>query len=131
MNGSSPESQRQRVGGGHESIKKVAVSQSSPNKTRKHAHYTCASRPWNLALMLRRFAEAERCHRFTAERVGDHAIPSTICGLQAKHGITFCRKWVKVPNRHGTETRVTLYWQDGKSVDRGQLIAGVRAEVGT
>lgn len=68
--------------------------------------------------MLLRFADGETHNRFSAERVGDHALPSTIADLQKRHGIYFHREWEGVPNRFGSTTRVMCYWlQDENLVE--------------
>lgn len=50
-----------------------------------------------------------RLHRFKAERIGDHCLPSTISTLVHIHGLHFERRTVRVPNRFGTMTPVTEY----------------------
>lgn len=75
--------------------------------------------------MLKRFASGERHHRFSAEKVGDHALPSTISDLQKRHGIYFDRKRVKVPNRFGTETPIALYWLEGDNLQSARAQCGL------
>lgn len=88
-----------------------------------------SKKPGKLESMFRVFAGGRRLHRFQAEILGDHCLHSSISGLQTKHGVTFSRKWIKVPNRFGTETRVMLYWLEGKDLERAQGIIGIRQEV--
>ena len=75
--------------------------------------------------MLKRFAAGERHHRFSAEQVGCHVLPSTISDLQKKHGIYFDRKRVKVPNRFDSETSISLYWLEGKNLQRAKVYCGL------
>ncbi|NVK54954.1 MAG: hypothetical protein HWE26_05020 [Alteromonadaceae bacterium] len=75
--------------------------------------------------MLLRFAQGKRYHRFSAESVGDHCLPTTISDLQKRHGIYFDRCRVKVKNRFGTFTPVCLYWLSGKSLLKAQHITGL------
>lgn len=49
-------------------------------------------------------------HRFDAERWGDHALHSTVSGLQRDQGIQFNREWRSVPTRFGKPCRVKAYW---------------------
>lgn len=79
--------------------------------------------------MLLRFASGERHHRFSAEKVGDHALPSSISDLQKRHGIHFDRKRVKVPNRFGSETSVCLYWLDGSNLEKARVLCGLASEM--
>jgi hypothetical protein len=79
--------------------------------------------------MLVRFASGERHHRFGAERIGDHALPSTISDLQKRHGIYFDRKRIKVPNRFGSETSVCLYWLSGKNLEMARVYSGLSPEI--
>lgn len=73
--------------------------------------------------MLLRFSKGEKHNRFSAERIGDHALPSTISGLQKKYQINFCREWQKVPNRFGSHTRVKAYWLDAENLNKTKQIA--------
>lgn len=75
--------------------------------------------------MLLRFANGNSYHRFSAEGVGDHCLPTTISDLQKRHDIYFERKRVKVKNRFGTFTPVCLYWLSGKSLLKAQQITGL------
>lgn len=71
-----------------------------------------------LESMLRRFAAGKKYHRFSAEMVGDHALPSTISSLQRMYSIHFSRKWITLPNRFDSESRVKLYWLEGEDLKR-------------
>ncbi|WP_339641339.1 hypothetical protein [uncultured Porticoccus sp.] len=73
--------------------------------------------------MLCLFASGVRLHRFKAEPLGDHCLPTTIADLQQRHGLLFDRVTVKVRNRFGGETRVTEYWLSGDYLKRAQEIA--------
>jgi hypothetical protein len=79
--------------------------------------------------MLYRFALGEKYHRFTAETVGDHCLPTTISDLQKRHSIYFNRKFIKVPNRFGGKTPVMLYWLQDDSLTKVRLITGIYKEV--
>jgi hypothetical protein len=81
-----------------------------------------------LLSMLYRFAEGKKYHRFSAEVVGDHCLPTTVSDLQKKHSIYFERKFIKVPNRFGTKTSVMLYWLQDDSLTKAQLITGISKE---
>lgn len=81
-----------------------------------------------LVSMLHRFAEGKQYHRFSAEVVGDHCLPTTISDLQKRHSIYFERKFVQVPNRFGTKTSVMLYWLQGDSLAKAQLLTGIDKE---
>lgn len=82
-----------------------------------------------LESMLRRFAEERRYHRFSAEIVGDHCLPTTISCLQRQHGIYFNRKMIRVKNRFGGESSVSLYWLNGVSLAKARRICGIESEV--
>lgn len=72
--------------------------------------------------MLRRFAEGARIHRFQAEHMGDHCLPTTISDLQRRYTIYFHRERFKVPNRFGAETSVMLYWLEADSLAKARKI---------
>lgn len=61
---------------------------------------------------LRVLAELTRgpLHRFEAERIGDHCLPSTISALARRYGLRIERDWTRVPTRFGTEADVKRYW---------------------
>ena len=75
--------------------------------------------------MLLNFASGKHFNRFDAEVVGDHCLPSTISDLQKRDGLTFSRKWEKVPNRFGTFTKVMRYWLEGDSLIRARQLMGL------
>lgn len=81
--------------------------------------------------MLYLFAQGARLHRFDAERLGDHVLPSTVSDLQKSHGIHFNREMIKVPTRFGVEARVALYWLDGGHLERARKVCGISEEGGS
>jgi hypothetical protein len=81
-----------------------------------------------LKSMFYRFSQGAKYHRFSAELVGDHCLPTTISDLQKKHSIYFERKFIKVPNRFGSKTSVKLYWLQDDSLTKARLITGIDKE---
>lgn len=75
--------------------------------------------------MLLHFSKGKKLHRFQAEELGDHCLPTTVSDLQRKHQIYFQRQTVKVPNRFGTVTAVSKYWLAGKDKERAKEILNV------
>jgi hypothetical protein len=53
------------------------------------------------ARILRHFVDGGRLTRFDAERLGDHALNSTVCNLEAM-GITIAREPTTLQGRFGT-----------------------------
>lgn len=70
-----------------------------------------------MSRMLLFFYQGLRLHRYQAERLGDHCLPSTISTFANTHGLIFHRRMVKVPNRFGTKTSVKQYWLADESKD--------------
>lgn len=103
--------------------KKAAPSQSSPSQETNSTNCSIAGK---LDGMLWHFATGAKLHRFMAEKLGDHVLPSTVSSLQSRHGIYFDRKRIKVPNRFGTETSVCLYWLSGDHLDKARQLIGVK-----
>jgi hypothetical protein len=63
-------------------------------------------------------------HRFDAERWGDHALPSTVSGLNRDYAIIFDREWREVPTRFGKPCRVKIYSVAAESRERAiELVA--------
>ncbi|MDT8399840.1 MAG: hypothetical protein RQ899_14630 [Pseudomonadales bacterium] len=91
--------------------KKAAPGKSSSNRSNSSNTNTRKARG-KLESMMSRFLNGERIHRFQAEQMGDHVLPSSVATLQRKFGIQFRRVRVKVPNRFGGETSVMEYWLD-------------------
>jgi hypothetical protein len=91
---------------------------SIPNKQSKRS----SKRPGKQLHMLAVFANGKRLHRFSAEVIGDHCLPSTISDLKKIYGLTFTRKRISVPNRFGGETSVMLYWLEGESLEVARRI---------
>jgi len=78
--------------------------------------------------MLVHFAQGKRLHRFSAERLMDHCLPTTVSDLQRKYSITFSREWVEVPNRFKRPTRVKLYYLVGEHLHKAQAIVSRRVK---
>lgn len=98
------------------------------NTNQANNNLTASKDLGKLKSMLYRFANGARYHRFTAEQVGDHCLPTTITDLQKRYGILFDRKRVKVRNRFGTLTSVCLYWLSGNSLLKARRAAGIDKE---
>jgi len=49
-------------------------------------------------------------HRFKAETIGDHCLPSTISSISSKYNLEIPRKMIQVHNRFGSTTNVMCYW---------------------
>lgn len=75
--------------------------------------------------MLFRFAEGNTYHRFIAESLGDHCLPTTISDLQKKYRLYFNRRMIKVPNRFGGMTSVKMYWLEGDNLKRAKKLCGL------
>jgi hypothetical protein len=110
-----------------EQLKRSAVAETPDTSTTKRRDSSTKSKKvGKQEMMLVFFANGRRLHRFEAELLGDHCVPSTIPELQKIHGIYFNREMVKVPNRFGSKTSVMKYWLSGKSPQKAQGILGMR-----
>lgn len=107
---------------------KDEATQKGSNTKSAPATIISDSAPGKLKSMLHRFAMGNSYHRFSAERIGDHVLPTTISDLQKMYGIRFDRKRIKVKNRFGKYTSVCLYWLSGKSLIAARRIAGIDKE---
>lgn len=108
-------------------VKERAAVGSGPDQSTRAQSTTI--KPGKLNNMLRHFARGARLHRFSAERIGDHCLPTSVSDLQITHSITFSRERVKVPNRFGSETSVCEYWLEGDQLLRARQIVGVKEAV--
>jgi hypothetical protein len=63
-------------------------------------------------------------HRFQAEIWGDHALHSTVSGLNRNYGLSFDREWREVPTRFGKPCRVKAYWVAADSRKRAFDLLG-------
>jgi len=108
-------------------VKEKAAVMSGPEVITKQAKpntNTNTNTKGKLNAMLRLFADGERLHRFQAERIGDHCLPTSVSDLQIKHLIKFSRERVKVPNRFGSGTSVCEYWLEGDQLQKAREITG-------
>lgn len=106
------------------STKKTTRAGGSLNNSR--ADSITSKKPGKLISMFARFANAEKIHRFQAEKLGDHCLETAVAGLQTKHSIYFSRVWTTVPNRFGSESRVKSYFLAGKDLTKARSILGWR-----
>ena len=102
--------------------KKKTTPESSPKKSDIQDKPNANGK---LESMLYRFACGKRFHRFSAEIVGDHCLPTTISDLQISRGLYFSRKFIKVPNRFGSQTSVKLYWLEGGNLIKARRLIGL------
>jgi len=61
-------------------------------------------------------------NRFEAERLGDHALPSTIAVLRAE-GHNILDRWEQVPTRFGASARVKRYSYAGSTLRPDAILA--------
>ena len=108
--------------GGSNTGSNVHLVDLTDNTQNAEKDTTLPTKDGKLKTMLRRFAMGARLHRFEAELLGDHVLPTTISTLQRQYDIIFNRNWVKVPNRFGSETSVKEYWLDGEERIKAQII---------
>lgn len=100
------------------------ATEGNPDNTMPPHH----TEPGKEESMLIHFAQGKRLHRFSAERLADHCLPSTVSSLQRKHSIRFSREWVEVQNRFKKPTRVKLYFLQGEHLHKAQAIVSRRAK---
>jgi len=86
--------------------KGAAPDQESAPSQKQHPHDN-KSRKW--VTTLSHLLKGAR-DRFEAEHWGDHALHSTVSGLQRNYGLQFSREWREVPTRFGKPCRVKAYW---------------------
>ena len=85
-------------------MKKATPSFPESSPSQANDSTTPAKRKTKLARILEHFVNGGSLNRFEAERLGDHCLNSTIAALCGSHGLD-----ERVPNRFGSETRVTRY----------------------
>lgn len=77
-----------------------------------HGQHTTARQsraPTKIARVLAHMLDEGPLHRFEAEHIGDHCLPSTISNLSLRYGLTFRRTWERVPSRWGTPCDVIRF----------------------
>ena len=76
--------------------------------------------------MLFEFACGRSLNLKEGELLGDHALHSTVAGLQSR-GLTILRREETIPGWGGAPTRVMRYWLCPQSLERAlELLAGTR-----
>ena len=73
---------------------------------------------------LREFFAGRKIHRFQAEKIGIHALPSLIANFEAM-GLRFDRKLVSVPTGWGADAHVTVYWLAPESYRLAATLLGI------
>ncbi len=81
---------------------KAALPQKNHNRNTKNFN------------IIKHFATSLSLHRFQAERLGDHVLPSTISELQKLHGMYFKREVISVHINYNCTTRFKKYWFAGE-----------------
>jgi hypothetical protein len=87
---------------------------SKPNK--KNPLVTLASQGGRLIQGSKEFTIIEylhsgrSLHRFQAETLGDHCLPTTISTISRKYALEIQRELIQIRNRFGTLTHVMRYW---------------------
>lgn len=76
--------------------------------------------------LLSAFYTGRRLHRFDAEELGAHALPSVVSGLEGT-GLKFDRRMVTVPTRWGSDAHVTEYWLAPESYPLAARLLGMVA----
>lgn len=66
--------------------------------------------PSKQARVLRALMGPRGLNRFEAERLGDHALNSTVSSLGTRYWLAIRRTYERVPTRFGTLVRVKRYW---------------------
>jgi hypothetical protein len=80
------------------------------------------------ARLLGVFLTGRRLHRFQAEELGCHVLPSMISGFEAD-GLKFERRTVEVAGRWGA-AHVAEYWLAANSFDLARRLLGIVPQVG-
>lgn len=95
----------------------------SDNRTLPQKHLIRKPHPNTKSFtLLRHFASGLSLHRFQAERLGDHVLPSSISDLSKRFGIEFIRRSISVPNNYGGRSSVMEYWLEGECLDKAKSI---------
>lgn len=63
-------------------------------------------------------------HRFEAEALGDHCLPSTISTISRKYGLEIPRKLVEVSTRFSSNTTVMRYWFSESDIAKMRKLLG-------
>jgi len=63
-------------------------------------------------------------HRFEAEALGDHCLPSTISTISRKYGLEIPRKLVEVSTRFSSDTTVMRYWFSESDIAKMRKLLG-------
>lgn len=73
------------------------------------AHTDSTATPTKQARILRLFVDGNSLNRFEAERIGDHALPSTVSTLRHGYGLEIIGTPETVPTRFGKPSRCKRY----------------------
>lgn len=87
-------------------------------------------KPTKLERVLEAFCNGEQLHRFSAFRLRETCLPSTVSSLVHAHGLTLERKPITI-ERQGDKVQVALYWLSPSSQEAAeQLLDEMKARRG-
>ncbi len=89
--------------------KRPTVSDTSAPDTADSSTASHTPRPTKQARILRLLTDGVSLNRFEAERLGDHALPSTISTLRHIHGLPIIGTSETVPTRFGRPAHPKRY----------------------
>jgi hypothetical protein len=111
---SPPNDQRKSPGGED----RQGFQQRLPIDARKSSKH-----PPKWQRILAAFVDGASLNMFEGERIGDHALHSTVSGLQAR-GLILHRREERVAGYQGQPTLVKRYWLSGESRGRALELLG-------
>lgn len=90
----------------------------------QHDKSITARRQTKQSRIIAELAHGGSLNRFEAEKIGDHALPSTVARIET-YGIKVSRRIEKVPGYEGHTTRVCRYWLDDENRVRAAAMLGL------
>jgi hypothetical protein len=90
-------------------MKKATRSEKQGSQSHGQIITSTSKAPSKIARILEHLLNSGPLHRFEAEHIGDHCLPSTISSLSNGYGLIFKRTPERVPNRWGSPCDATRY----------------------
>ncbi len=103
-------------------MKKATPSFPESSPSQANDNTATPKRKTKLARILEHFISGGSLNRFEAERMADHTLNSTVSALHNRYGLMFDRREEQVPDRFGTQIRVTRYSLPDSELERAGMV---------
>ncbi len=100
------------------------MSEAAVENHRQKGEKPRIRRDTKLGTILATLAAGWSLNRFEAEKIGDHALHSTVSEIEHRHRIPVSRKTEQAKSRWGHPVTVSRYWLSDEARERARELLG-------